>query len=986
MKALRWLAAPALAFALILLLGGCGGGGSKGQISITLTTMNGVLSVDESEPGANPPFFPTLGFTAEVGGDTKNQGVNWPTSSSGKSSKESLTGSNCSGWGTAAGQCGTVTNTTPFSATYTPPMLPATSSITITLKVSSVSDSNVTQSATIAVVPPPTFTLSGCNPPNPPPNSLVSPCILPSGENGVPYVSSGSNQVTIAFTGGVPPYSFNQPSLPACLKMTTSTTSTAAIISGRPCGSGTSTFIVTVTDNTNNPSAAAPPTSQTFQITISPPPPLSVTNAPLPVAQVDAQYTAAASAQGGVPPLTWTLTPANSLPQGISFNTSTGQFSGIASVSNLGQGVSCSSGAQPAPKAFPFSVQVTDSALPTHQVAPPNPGLALSITVECPPPLQITTAGLPNGTTATGYAAPLNATGGVPPYTWSITGQLPAGLNLTTNKDNTGIISGTPILAGTSNFKVAVTDSEVPPVTTPPASFSIAITANANNTANNALFEGPYAFLFNGFDKDGSVLITGQLTANGRGTITAGSLNANRISGIVVGATITTGTYSMGSDGRGKLELTAAFANQATLTEDYDLVLRSDGSAYFFEDDSTNTSTDGTFHTHGEGTLKPQLGGGFTATEFAGHYAFLFSGQNPSAKPAALGGVIVANGSSETLLPGTGDYNDAGTLSSGATLTGTFGGISGGQGSASLTFPLTTGQATLNFVFVFVSPSDLFFVECDSSATKVGACAPGSPNPNTPRLGGEMILQNPTTQFTETSLSGTGPDNAVVASGIAVNSNGNSDVFAGLLTATTCNGSTAVTFSYDENDGGTVSSPLFSGTCTMGTGMNGEGRAVFTGLGASAAQTRLGTAYLTDLGTGFLMGTDSAATTGLLEQQSGGPFASASVSGSYALGTPFYPETQMENVIGQVTGNGSGLLSGTVDGINPPATSAPASGNLNASITTLAANGRGALTTTAPVPSGFPSTAVFYVVSPSRFRMISTDASDQHPNLYLFNH
>jgi len=140
------------------------------------------------------------------------------------------------------------------------------------------------------------------------------------------------------------------------------------------------------------------------------------------------------------------------------------------------------------------------------------------------------------------------------------------------------------------------------------------------------------------------------------------------------------------------------------------------------------------------------------------------------------------------------------------------------------------------------------------------------------------------------------------------------------------------------------------------------------------------------LGTGFLMGTDSAATTGLLEQQSGGPFASASVSGSYALGTPFYPETQMENVIGQVTGNGSGLLSGTVDEINPPATSVPASGNLNASITTLAANGRGALTTTAPVPSGFPSTAVFYVVSPSRFRMISTDASDQHPNLYLFNH
>jgi len=959
MTSVRSLAVGLFACAVIPLLSGCGG--SSAQISITLTTLNGVLSIDESEPAATPPFFPTLDVTAAVGGDTTGRGVSWTL----------MKQSACSGSGTGPGACGTLTNNTPFSVTYTPPSGLSTS-LSVTLTATSITNPGVTKTATITVVLPPTFTLSSCNPPNPPPDSLLSPCILPSGANGVPYISSSSTQVTIAFTGGVAPYSYNQPSLPACLTMTTSTTNPQATISGTPCGSGTTTFIVTVTDNTNNPSAAAPPTSQTYQITINPPPPLSVLTTPLPAGQVNSAYNASVVAQGGVPPLTWTLSPANSLPPGIAFNTSTGQFNGVPTAA-AATGSSCS----PAQAGvYCFAVQVQDSALPTHQVAPAAP-LPLSITIKAPPPLQITTASLPSGTTAMGYSAFVNATGGVPPYSWAITaGQLPAGLTLTTQNNSTGSIAGTPILAGASNFTVAVTDSEIPAVTQT-APFSIAIAANANSMSNNALLQGPYAFLFTGFDTDGSVLITGQLTADGKGNITAGSEDANRKSGIVVGAAVT-GTYSIGSDGRGTMELISTFANQAPLTEDYHLVLNSTGGGTFFEDNSTKTNTDGSFHTHGEGTFKPQRASSFSNTDFAGHYAFLFSGQDTSGKPAALGGVIVANGSSDTLLPGTGDFNDAGTLSSAASVTGIFGGISGGQGTAALTFPLSNGQTTLNFVFVFVSSSDLYFLECDSNST-TGICAPGTPALN--RLAGEMILQNPGVVFSSTALQGTS-----VASGIAANSSGNSDVFAGLLTVTTCDGSTPIELSYDENSGGTVTSSSFSGTCTMG--LSGNGRAVFTGLGSSPGGTHAATAYLTGAGTGFLLGSDTAVTTGLLEQQSGGPnFSNASVNGSYALGAPFVVEPQMKNVIGQVTGNGSGNLSGVVDEIDPPATSAP---NLDqpfsATFATLAPNGRGTLVTTATLPSGIPATGVFYIVSPAAFRMISTDSSDQNPNLLLFDH
>jgi Putative Ig domain len=959
MTAVRRLAVGLFACAVIFLLGGCGSG--SGQITITLTTQNGILSVDESDPTATPPFLPTLNFTAAVGGDTSGSGVTW----------ELKTQTGCSGNGTGVGECGTLTNLMPFSATYTPPSGLA-ASLTVTLTATSIASSSVTRTATITVVLPPTFTLSSCNPPNPPLDSLLSPCILPTGQNGVPYISSSSNQVTVAFTGGVPPYSYSQPSLPACLSMTTSTTSTTATISGTPCGSGTTTFSVTVTDNTNNPSAAAPPISQTYQITINPPPPLSLLATPLPAGQVNAAYSASVVAQGGVPPLTWTLAPANSLPPGIAFNSSTGQFNGVPTAASA-TGSSCS----PAQAGiYCFTVQVQDSALPTHQTAPATP-LPLSITIRPPPPLQITSANLPSGATATGYTGPLNATGGVPPYTWSVAaGQLPAGLALTTQSNGTGSITGTPILAGTSNFTVAVTDSEIPAVTKT-ASFSITIVANANSMSNDALLQGSYAFLFSGFDTNGSVLITGQITADGKGNITAGTENANRISGIVVGATVT-GTYTIGSDGRGVMELISTFANQAPLTEDYELVLNSTGGGYFFEDNSTKTNTDGSFHTHGEGTLKSQLGSGFANSDFAGHYAFLFSGQDISNKPAALGGVIVANGTSSTLLPGTGDFNDAGTLSSAATITGTFGGISGNQGTASLTFPLANGQTTLNFVFLFVSPSELYFMECDSNST-TGICAAGTPALN--RLGGEMILQNPGVVFGPTALQGTS-----VATGIAVNSSGNSDVFAGLMTATTCDGSTSVGLSYDENSGGTVTSSSFSGTCTIG--LSGNGRAVFASLGPSAAQAHVATAYLTGAGTGLLLGSDAAVTTGLLEQQSGGPsFSNASVLGSYALGTPFVVEAQMKNVIGQVTGNGTGNLSGVVDAIDSPATGPP---NLaqpfSATFVTLAPSGRGTLLATATVPVGMPTTGVFYIVSPSSFRMISTDSSDQHPNLLLFDH
>jgi Putative Ig domain len=895
-----------LACAGIVIFCGCGGG-SGTTITIEIVPPGTGNSVDVGSTQA-------LTFTAIVAGDTRNAGVTWK-----------FTGTTCSGSG-----CGTLASVTPQSVTYTAPTaLPSLTELSVTLTATSVTNTSITQTATITVEPVPTFLTTECNP------NGVLPCGLPNGENGVGY------STTISFTGGVSPYTFNKPTLPACLQLVTSSTGTSAAISGRPCGSGSTTFTVTLTD-----SGGAAPVSQQFTINISPAPALSISTTSLPPGTVNAVYSGAVATQGGVAPLAWSVI-SGTLPPGLTLNPANGQITGIPTTAAV----------------YPFTVQVKDSALPTSQTAMQ----ALSITITTPAPLSITTSSLAAGVTATGYSGTLQATGGVLPYTWSITnGQLPAGLKI----DSSGAITGTPVQVGTSTFTVQVADSEVNPTTGNPnpmtATKQFTITVTAGTTNNKLLFNG-YSFLFTGFDKDGTVAIAGFLTADGNGNITSGGEDVTRVSKVVTGATLT-GTYSIDSngDGHGTMELVATLG-QNVLTTDYRLVLDSNGNAKFFEDKPATSNGD-TLQTHGEGILKPIVGSSFSAANLSGNYAFELAGQDLSQKPAALGGVLNADGNA-TFSSGLSDFNDAGTFSSGS-VSGSFSFIAGNRGAASLTIPLPSGQATLNFVYYFVSPSDLYLVEVDSTPQ-------GNGTPTEFRLAGEMILQQPTTSFSSSILQGVS-----VASGSGM-SGANADVFAGLLTATVCNGSTAVTLAYDENNGGTIASPSFSGTCTV----NPNGRASFAGLGASAAAARVAVAYLTGPGQGFILGSDVAVTTGLLEQQSGGPtFGDPSVLDGYTLGAPFTADTEVKNIVGQVTADGAGNISGTVDEIDPPATAAPNLAQALAGTLSIQPSGRGTLTPSGPVPNGLPASAILYIVSPAKIRVISNDPTDQHPELIFLDH
>lgn len=181
-----------------------------------------------------------------------------------------------------------------------------------------------------------------------------------------------------------------------------------------------------------------------FEIT-----PVEILNTSLPAGTVNYPYQATLSAMGGLPPYSWSVIQ-GSLPQGLTLN-SNGVISGMPTAAGT----------------FNFTVQVSDSESPPVTAVAP-----LSVTVESA--LLITTTSLPAGAVDSSYNATLAAIGGLPPYSWSvIQGSLPNGLALSANS---GLISGTPTLAGTFTFTAQVSDSQSPPDR---ASAPLAITVNA---------------------------------------------------------------------------------------------------------------------------------------------------------------------------------------------------------------------------------------------------------------------------------------------------------------------------------------------------------------------------------------------------------------------------------------------------------------------------------------------------------------------------
>jgi hypothetical protein len=187
------------------------------------------------------------------------------------------------------------------------------------------------------------------------------------------------------------------------------------------------------------------------------------------------------TASGGTPPYTYSVT-SGTLPAGLSLNTSTGVVTGTPDVTYSGGNVV-------------FSVKDQNNV-----VASTTSSVSFTVGVAAiAPPATISAIANPSAQSLTvGKAmanfSPLTASGGTPPYTYSVTsGTLPAGLSLNTS---TGSVAGIPTATyPTANVVFSVKDkNNVVASTTSTVSFTVGaavvtppatITATANLSVQN---------------------------------------------------------------------------------------------------------------------------------------------------------------------------------------------------------------------------------------------------------------------------------------------------------------------------------------------------------------------------------------------------------------------------------------------------------------------------------------------------------------------
>lgn len=254
-----------------------------------------------------------------------------------------------------------------------------------------------------------TYTIDVSAAPQPP---AITSVTLPGGLVGVSYSYS------FGATGGTTPYAWSVAggTEPAGLAL-----SAGGVLSGIPTAPGSYNFTVRVTGG-NALFSEAP-----FNVTVTGPP--KITTSALPSGAEGLSYSAQLTANGGVAPLAWTWV-GGFLPAGLTL-AGDGSIAGIPTAAG----------------SYNFTVRATGQNGLFDEAN-------LAIAIAGPP--TITTASLTGLTAGAPYSGSLAATGGLPPYAWSLFDSLmPDGLTL--NPD--GTVTGTPTTAGPDSFIVECIDA-----------------------------------------------------------------------------------------------------------------------------------------------------------------------------------------------------------------------------------------------------------------------------------------------------------------------------------------------------------------------------------------------------------------------------------------------------------------------------------------------------------------------------------------------
>jgi Tol biopolymer transport system component len=285
---------------------------------------------------------------------------------------------------------------------------------------------------------------------------------------------------------------------------------TTSVISGTPTTRQTKTFTVKVTDANAATSSATLTLNVVALLKISTP-------KTLPTGKVGNSYSKTLTTSGGTDPDTWSVI-SGALPDGLSLS-SDGVISGMPTVTGT----------------FNPVIQATDSGSQSTSTT-----FKLKVTA-----ISITTGTVNNGVVGAAYTKNLTATGGVAPYTWTVTdGSLPTGLSLSTS----GTISGTPTAAGDFTFTIQASDvngqTDTATYTTTMTQTHISTASLPNGKVGNAYTKtmtansgtAPYTWsvlyvsLPFGLSLSSAGVISGTPTTSGTATTTIQATDANGVS------------------------------------------------------------------------------------------------------------------------------------------------------------------------------------------------------------------------------------------------------------------------------------------------------------------------------------------------------------------------------------------------------------------------------------------------------------------------
>ncbi len=502
------------------------------------------------------------------------------------------------------------------------------------------------------------------------------------------------------------------------------------------------------------------------------------------------------------------------------------------------------------------------------------------LTVKIEPPPSITTTSVPDATLDTAYTAPITATGGVPPLSWSLSsGTLPTGLTLGSSKTDTVNITGKATVAGAYAFTVTVTDATGASSTS--GQLQIVVSSLAFTTTS-PLPSGTVGVAYAGvqFAATGGTPPYAFSLANGSNLPPGLQLNA----GDLTGTPTTVGNYSFG------VSVTDSENPAAVITNTFTLVV--------------NPVQD--------------------LTLLTGSYAFNFSGNNASGFVAAAG-TFTTDGNGN-ITTGEADITNLQNNTLYKSITGTY--TAGQDGRGTITFTSVTGAPTFAFAIDAGGSGHGRLIEFDAA-------------PIVTRGSGRLEAQSVTTcVVTGTGTNTYAGTFAFGGSGYASNfaAGGAGPIgFAGTFTAIPpISPATQGSLGNGEMDSNAPNNVLFGngGNSISGVYQSGPDATHCTlGLSAAGLSNPNYDVYPISFSDAFMIETDTVngntpnITTAEMKQQFGQPFNTGSMSGAMAGGVsgsvlsgsyvPYVSVMQMVSSSGSgsfqilLTDNEGGIVSGT---------------------------------------------------------------------------